>query len=100
MPRTVYQSGIRQRDDGDTNMKRILCIIVLMIFIALLVGACTSTTLTRVWKDSAFADKPIKSVMVLGIAEKQATEQHFEDLFVSRFGKLDIKSEAAYILIC
>ena len=80
-------------------MKRILSFTILSVLIVILVGACTSTRLTRVWKDSAFTNKPIKSVMVLGIAEKQATEQQFEDLFVSQFGERGIKSEAAYIMI-
>ena len=43
---------------------------ILLPLIVLLVGACTSTTLTRVWKDSAFTNNPLKSIMVLGIAEK------------------------------
>ncbi len=80
-------------------MKRILSLTTLFIFIILSIGACTSTTLTRVWKDSAFTNKPVESIMVLGIAEKEATEQQFEDLFVSQFGELGIKSEAAYIMI-
>jgi hypothetical protein len=88
-----------ENNNGDTNMRKTLYITILIISIMMLMGACTSTTLTRVWKDPVFANKPIKSIMVLGIAEKQATEEHFEDIFVSRFGELGIKSEAAYIMI-
>ena len=48
---------------------------ILLPLIVLLVGACTSTTLTRVWKDDEFTSNPLKRIMVLGIAEKQASEQ-------------------------
>ena len=65
----------------------------------LLLAACTSTTLTRQWKSATFSEKPIDSIMVLGVAKNSDVGQHFEDLFVDAFQKKGLTSVAAYKII-
>ena len=79
------------------NRKIILgTIFTLMI---LLLTACTSTSLTRLWKDDAFNAIPLESIMVLGVAKQSDVSQRFEDLFVEAFQKKGLTSIAAYKII-
>ena len=80
-------------------MKKIVCFNILLIIILTLIASCTSTTLTRVWKEPTFVNTPLNNIMVMGLAEKEVTRELFEDLFVDQFRKLDIKSEASHNII-
>ncbi|MBW2513768.1 MAG: DUF4136 domain-containing protein [Deltaproteobacteria bacterium] len=71
----------------------------MMVLTVLLLAACTSTSLTGLWKDNAFDQKPLDSIMILGIAKKSDVSQRFEDLFVETFQKKGITSVAAYKII-
>jgi hypothetical protein len=71
----------------------------MLTLMILLLAACTSTSLTRLWKDTAFNKKPLESIMVLGVAKKSEVSQRFEDLFVDAFQKKGITSVAAHKII-
>lgn len=71
----------------------------MLVLMILLLAACTSTSLTRLWKDDAFNQKPLDSIMVLGVAKERDVSQRFEDLFVDAFQKKGITSVAAYKII-
>jgi hypothetical protein len=79
------------------NAKYYLTILLLLVIMSL--GGCTSTSLTRVWKDAAFNDKTINSIMVIGVTEKNDVGQRFEDLFVDAFRKKGVTADAAHRLI-
>jgi len=64
-----------------------------------LVACATSTSLTGLWKDGSFHEKPLDSIMVLGIAKKSDVGQRFEDLFVEAFQKKGLTAVAAYKII-
>lgn len=71
----------------------------MLTLMILLLAACASTSLTRLWKDAAFNEKPLESIMVLGVAKKSEVSQRFEDLFVDAFQKKGITSVAAHEII-
>ena len=77
-------------------MKAKYFLITLLILFIMLMGGCTSTSLTRVWKDAAFNEKSINSIMVLGVAKHDDVRQLFEDLFVDAFQKKGVTAVPAY----
>ncbi len=64
-----------------------------------LAACATSTSLTGLWKDNQFKEKPLDSIMVLGIAKKSDVGQRFENLFVNAFQKKGVTAAAAYKVI-
>lgn len=64
-----------------------------------LTACATSTSLTGLWKDGSFKEKPLDSIMVLGIAKNSDVGQHFEDLFVEALQKKGLTAAAAYKII-
>jgi hypothetical protein len=84
---------------GDCFMKAKCFLITLLILSVMFLGGCTSTSLTRVWKDATFNEKTIDSIMVLGVAKDYDVSQRFEDLFVDAFQKKNVTADAAYRLI-
>jgi len=61
-----------------------------------LAACATSTSLTGLWKDGSFKEKPLDSIMILGIAKNSDVGQRFEDLFVDAFRKKGLAAVAAY----
>jgi len=61
-----------------------------------LAACATSTSLTGLWKDGSFKEKPLDSIMILGIAKNSDVGQRFEDLFVDAFRKKGLAVVAAY----
>lgn len=68
-------------------MNRKIFSATMLVLMMLILAACTSTSLTRLWKDTAYNEKPIGSVMVLGVAKQNDVGQRFENLFVDAFQK-------------
>ena len=72
---------------------------ILTLMILSLVACAPSTSLTGLWKDNRFKEKPLDSIMVLGIAKNSDVGQRFEDLFVEAFQKKGLTAAAAYKII-
>lgn len=80
-------------------MNRIIFSGTMLVLMILILAACTSTSLTRLWKDTTYSERPLGSVMVLGVAKQNDVSQRFEDLFVSAFQKKGVTAVAAYKII-
>jgi len=79
--------------------QKIISATILALMILSLAACATSTSLTGLWKDGSFKEKPLDSIMVLGIAKNNDVGQRFEDLFVDAFQKKDLTAAAAYKII-
>jgi hypothetical protein len=79
--------------------QKIFSATMLTLMILSLAACATSTSLTGLWKDNRFKEKPLDSIMILGIAKKSDVGQRFEDLFVDAFQKKGLTAAAAYKII-
>jgi hypothetical protein len=79
--------------------QKIFSATMLTLMILSLAACATSTSLTGLWKDNQFKEKPLDSIMVLGIAKKSDVGQRFENLFVNAFQKKGVTSVAAHKII-
>ncbi|MDX2448375.1 MAG: DUF4136 domain-containing protein [Desulfobacterales bacterium] len=79
--------------------QKIFSAMILTLMILSLVACAPSTSLTGLWKDNRFKEKPLDSIMVLGIAKNSDVGQRFEDLFVEAFQKKGLTAAAAYKII-
>ncbi len=76
-------------------MNRKPVIFIFFTVIALLLSSCASTSLVHVWKDEAHLNK-IRSVLIIGVTNKQYIKRSFEDEFVSQFKAKGINAVAAF----
>jgi len=72
--------------------KSMLLSSVLVVLFSL--TACTSTTLTSVWRDPAYASY-IESIMVVAVTEKTRDRLIFESEFVEEFKKVGVTAVAS-----
>jgi hypothetical protein len=79
--------------------QKIFSATMLTLMILSLAACATSTSLTGLWKDNRFKEKPLDSIMILGIAKKSDVGQRFENLFVDAFQKKGLTAAAAYKII-
>ena len=66
-----------------------------LIFIGLVITACSSTDMTSSWTNSDFKG-PIGKVYVVGIAKDEMNRRIFEDAFSNQFFSERVSSEASY----
>jgi len=66
-----------------------------LIFIGLVITACSSTDMTTSWTNSDFKG-PIGKVYVVGIAKDEMNRRIFEDAFSNQFFSERVSSEASY----
>jgi hypothetical protein len=67
----------------------ILCLAT-VLFLALF--GCASTTVTGVWRDESYKQTPIKSIMVIGVAENTRNRNIFESAMVAEFEKRGVRA--------
>ena len=56
-----------------------------VLYIFLLIGCSTSTKITAAWTDKEYEKGKIRSIMVMGIAKREAVRRIFEEDMVERF---------------
>jgi hypothetical protein len=66
---------------------------------ALLLAACTTTSLKDTWKDPAFAGPPAKQVLVIGVAASDSSRRVFEDGFSAALAGAGSAGVPSYTLI-
>lgn len=69
-----------------------------LILPALLLGACSSTTIKTAWKEAGY-QKPLNKVMVLGLAKDQVIRRLFEDTLTARLRERGVDAVASAPLI-
>ena len=73
-------------------LKRV--IFVAPLFFLLLSGSCTTTKFNSVWKDTSY-EGYIKSVMVVGVAERADVRKFFEREFAKQFKECGVDAIAS-----
>lgn len=66
-----------------------------LALLALLVAACSSTTLSGSWSDPAFNNK-VKDVYIIGIAKDDTVRRIFEDAFSGPLGSKGVETFSSY----
>ena len=66
-----------------------------LILVALLVAACSSTTMSGSWSDPAFTKK-VKNVYIIGISKDETRRRIFEDTFGRQLASQGIKTFSSY----
>jgi hypothetical protein len=64
----------------------------LLIWSALTVWGCASTTVTGVWSDEKYKQIPLQSILVIGVAENQRNRNIFESSMVAELEKYGAKA--------
>lgn len=70
----------------------------LLLIMAMLVNACSSTQLTAVWRDNNYRAHPVK-FMVISVDRNPLTRRYFEDEFVERIKVHGVQAIASYSAI-
>ena len=70
-----------------------------LALLALLAGGCSSTVLRDSWRDPQFADPPLRSVLVIGVARSQSNRRVFEDGFTQALRNQGVAATASYPLL-
>lgn len=76
-------------------MKKFLGLALCTFFVLV---ACSSTTITAMWRDAAYQGPPGK-IMVVGVAKKQVNRRIFEEEFVARIREGGTDAVASYTVI-
>ena len=66
-----------------------------LMLVALLLAACSSTTMSGSWSDPAFTEK-VKNVYVIGISKDETRRRIFEDTFGRQLSSKGIKTFSSY----
>lgn len=69
--------------------------IIVFGIVALLVAACSSTTMSGSWSDPEFKNQ-VKNVYIIGIAKNQTTRRVFEDAFSGHLGTKGVRTVSSY----
>ena len=67
----------------------------LVVFVLGLVG-CASTSLTDKWRDPAYRGPPIRSIVVFGLSQDFTARRIFEDRFVEKLQRRQVRCVASY----
>ena len=70
-----------------------------LVGLALLLAACSSTVLRDTWKDPRFRGEPLRSVLVIGVAQSQNHRRVFEDGFTQALKAQGVGATASYPLL-
>jgi hypothetical protein len=57
---------------------------------------CSATRLTETWVDSSFSDKPIRSLLVLGITHVPENRRMYERSLVARLQEMGVRAVPSY----
>jgi hypothetical protein len=81
-----------------TNPSRQLKIWSLFLLAAVLT-ACTTAKPTMEWRDQGYSGEPFDNILIVGIANQVTVRRTFENTFVDRLAKDNIKSTASFALM-
>ena len=73
-----------------------------LIIATLLIGAfvsCASTKIDKVWSDPSYKEKPIASVMIVGVAKNDKDVAYYEDTLQGEFAKAGILAYSGNLAI-
>jgi len=72
-----------------------LCKGIFLVLMALVLGSCSTTQLTAVWRDDAYTVGALQKILVKGFTQNQRDSRIFEDAFVRQFTQNGVKAYAS-----
>lgn len=75
-----------------------LSLFISILFTALIIAGCATTTFTASWKDPSYQRQPCK-ILVIGMSRKPVNKRIFEDEFVSQLKAKGTHSIASYTVM-
>lgn len=81
-----------------THSSRSLSICFLVLSAAV-VSACTTAKPVMEWRDPSYAGGPFDTILIVGISNQETVRRTFENTFVDRLGKDNIKATASFALM-
>jgi hypothetical protein len=70
-----------------------------LIVMALVLGACSTVSITNQWRDPSWAGPPASSVVVVGISRSDVMRRIFEDTFAQQLQAAGVQASASYTQI-
>jgi hypothetical protein len=67
--------------------------------VALILGACASTSLVNQWKSPEFSGPPVRKVLVVGVTQQPSVRRVFEDEFASQLRAAGVEAVPSYTII-
>ena len=80
-------------------MKRKALLATACLAAALMLAACASTSLTKVYSDPSYSGGKLSKIMVVGVSEKTDVRKSFEDDFAAALAKHKVMAKPSYRLI-
>jgi len=77
------------------KMKKIFLIPAALILL-ILCSACSKTSITDTWKDPAYTDGPMTSVLVIAVARDRIARRNYEESFVMTLERNHVKAYSSY----
>ena len=65
---------------------------LVLLGLAIALAGCAGTSLTNMWKDSAFQGPKLQNVLVVGIGKNETARRLWEDTFSAEVGKRGVKA--------
>jgi len=66
--------------------------IATLILTFFLLSGCSDTSITGLWKKSDFVGQPFKSILVIALADKEASRNIWEDLLATQLSQSGVKA--------
>jgi hypothetical protein len=97
--RLRHNDGIFQKELAMSRSRFAPAEALALILVAVLLGACASTSLVNEWKSPDATGAPLRKVMVVGITKQPSVRRVFEDEFVARLQAAGVAAIPSYSVI-
>ncbi|MCP4404666.1 MAG: hypothetical protein GY801_46100 [bacterium] len=75
-----------------TTHYRLIALTIVAAFTLMSCGGATNTQLTSAWKDENYAEGPVSTVMIVGVAQEMNTRVLFENTFADFFAQYGVEA--------
>ena len=76
-------------------MKRLFKLATLALCASLFFFSCSTTKITKTWKDDGYKGAPFSVLFVIGVAKKETTRRSFENMFVEKLQAAGVQAVAS-----
>ena len=73
--------------------------VAVLVVLGALLGGCASTALRDSWRDPQWSGRPLKNVLVIGVARSQSNRRVFEDGFAQALQGEGVGGRASYPIL-
>lgn len=70
-----------------------------LIILAAVLTACTTTKPTKEWRDPSYSGGPFDNILIVGLSRQETVRRTFENTFVERLQEGNVKATASFALM-